>query len=1057
MIGKRWMILLLGLILVHGGLVSAETPNGAIFTVNSTDDTTDAFCNATHCSLREAINASNFNAGMDTIRFDFNSPTSFLPTSALPIITDPVEIDGITGTGSTCPTASNPADLHITLSGFSAGADVDGLVFDSGSDGSIVRGLNIILFDDSGIVLRSGADGISIECNHIGIPNADLNGFGNEDSGITDNGDNNFIGGTSAADRNVISGNGDAGILLRDLSDDVNIRRNYIGTTRDGSAPLENFWGILIHGENATIGWNGSGHNTISGNETHGIRFDGNGGSASSNTVLSNYIGVAADGVTPLSNGENGISLGNGASNNTIGTTNGHSIIAHNDHSGIRVAGDSTTGNAIRFNEIFDNGLLGIDLIATGDPDGTVTPNDVPDNDTGPNNLQNYPTLSSAENTGRIQGTFFGFNSSTYTIDIYQSDNCNASGHGEGQAHLDTFTLTAGAGADAIDRIISPPPTIGNYLTAVATDPNGDTSEFGNCVQVTEKIFVVNTLGSIDFNVGDGACDVDSGTAGEQCSLHAAITEVNNLVGGPYRVHFDFGSGTTTIDLTGIGLPAITNSIILDGSTNSNALCPNGLSRAVLKVVLDGSGLFAGTPILTLEAGSAGSEIRGFVIVNGSDDGILVNSNNNVIACNHIGVSEDGNNAQPNSGDGIEVTGDNNRIGAFNLDADRNVISGNSGAGVKLSNGADNNKVRGNYIGTVAFGTTPLGNFNGINLIGATTNTTIGGTTDTQRNLISGNNAYGVRIVDGSNSTSISGNYIGLEFDGRSESANALSGIYIDDSDDTTIGGLNSDETNRIGGNTRSGIVLINGTSNTDIINNFIGEDAGSSNFGNGYHGIHVDTFVTHTQITENIIANNGRDGIRVDPTSIHGEFLSNTIAFNGWLGIDLNENGVTPNDPNDTDSGANNSQNFADIIAADASTGLVTYELRSLSNSDFTVQIFNNNSCDLTGHGEGQELLHTFIVPTNGGGLATGSVTVTGLSGGEYLTTTATRHVAGGEPGETSEFSECFLVPVPTAVTVERSALSTQHSANWLIWLVLVLMIASGWATMRRNTTTRL
>lgn len=1082
--------------------------NGAIRTVNSTDDVTDGFCNAAHCSLREAINISNNVAGMDTIRFDFNSATAILPNSELPTITDPVEIDGITDTGSTCPTASNPADLHITLSGFNAGSNADGLVFDDGSDGSIVRGLNIIFFDDFGIVLRAGADGISVECNHIGIPNADVDGFGNGLSGIVDNGDNNFIGGTSVSDRNVISANGQAGILLDFASDFADVRRNYIGTNRAGDAPLGNRWGVYVGGDNATIGWTGTGHNTISGNDTQGVRFDGNLGNASFNFLLSNYIGVGEDGTTVVPNGDNGVLIGAGASNNTIGNSNGHSVIANNVGNGIRVAGDDSTGNEIRYNEIFDNGLLGIDLVAAGDPNGTVTINDNPDSDTGPNGLQNHPILSSAENTGRIIGTFIG-SGGNFTIDIYQSDTCDASGWGEGQEHLDTFTLT-GVGVTFIDEVISSPPTIGKYVTAVATAPNNDTSEFGNCILVTEKIFVVNTVGGTDAVSGDGVCDVDNGTAGEQCTIIGAIDEVNALPGaGPYTINFDFPSGLG-LNVSGAGLPPITKPTILDASSNPGASCPTTNNPATIMITFDGNGLNAGVPILTLAAGSGGSVIRGFALINGPADGILVESNSNVIACNHIGINAAGTTEQPNGDDGITITGDSNRVGAFNFVSDRNVISGNDGAGVSLESGSDDNKVRGNYIGTDASGTSAVANNHGVNIAGASSNAVIGGSTDTRRNVIAGNDMHGIRIVGSSfdntiignyigvdrtgsadlgngdsgvsisnsnanivgtsdtgerniisgnndygvflldaHSTTIDGNYIGTDVTGSADVGNTLAGIRNEESDSLLIGGFDQEDGNIIAGNDRTGIVLINGTVVQQIFNNRIGMGANGEAIGNTFHGIHIDSLSSQVEVAQNFIAHNGRNGIRVDSTAIFGEFLTNIIHSNGWIGIDLNEdstnatNGVTLNDTNDPDGGANRSQNFPVITAADTN-GDVTMTLNSVASTDFTIQLFRNDDCDASGYGEGQQVIATFDVTTDASGNSGGTMNFPNYSGGDYLTATATRHYVGA-PGETSEFSQCFFVPVPTAVELEQSAISYQPAAMWLVLTVVVLVLGTA------------
>ena len=61
--------------------------------------------------------------------------------------------------------------------------------------------------------------------------------------------------------------------------------------------------------------------------------------------------------------------------------------IAYSDAVGVAVY--SGTGRTIRGNSIFGNGGLGIDLLNDG-----VTPNDLGDPDIGPNNLQNFPLVT---------------------------------------------------------------------------------------------------------------------------------------------------------------------------------------------------------------------------------------------------------------------------------------------------------------------------------------------------------------------------------------------------------------------------------------------------------------------------------------------------------------------------------------------------------------------------------------------------------------------------------------------------------------------------------------
>src|SRR5437773_8731094 len=107
----------------------------ATFTVNTADDHNDGVCNATDCTLREAINSAN--AG-DTI--SFNIPGSGVHTINATsgfILTKAVIIDGTTQRGF----AGAPV---IELNGVGAGAGVNGLSVNAPN--VIIKGLIINRF-----------------------------------------------------------------------------------------------------------------------------------------------------------------------------------------------------------------------------------------------------------------------------------------------------------------------------------------------------------------------------------------------------------------------------------------------------------------------------------------------------------------------------------------------------------------------------------------------------------------------------------------------------------------------------------------------------------------------------------------------------------------------------------------------------------------------------------------------------------------------------------------------------------------------------------------------
>ena len=117
----------------------------------------------------------------------------------------------------------------------------------------------------------------------------------------------------------------------------------------------------------------------------------------------------------------------------------------------------------------------------------------------------------------------------------------------------------------------------------------------------------------------------------------------------------------------------------------------------------------------------------------------------------------------------------NNTIGGTDPSAD-NVISGNTGAGIPISDaGTMNNEIEGNFIGTDVTGETSLANSTGVAIVGEASNNTIGGTDSTARNVISGNADNGVLIRGvGTTGNLVQGNFIGTNQAGKLSLANQL-------------------------------------------------------------------------------------------------------------------------------------------------------------------------------------------------------------------------------------------------------------------------------------------
>ena len=166
------------------------------------------------------------------------------------------------------------------------------------------------------------------------------------------------------------------------------------------SGTTTNATGIVIEAADSCLvgGPGASSRNVIAANSANGIELT-NGAAAT--TLLGNYIGSAADGLSPLGNNI-GVLIIDATDSQIGGENTGESnLIAHNDSIGVRILAGS--GNTVVSNSVHSNGSIGLDLGSD-----LVTPNDPGDTDSGPNGLQNYPVLdwanSSAPGTIDIRG-----------------------------------------------------------------------------------------------------------------------------------------------------------------------------------------------------------------------------------------------------------------------------------------------------------------------------------------------------------------------------------------------------------------------------------------------------------------------------------------------------------------------------------------------------------------------------------------------------------------------------------------------------------------------------
>lgn len=431
---------------------------------------------------------------------------------------------------------------------------------------------------------------------------------------------------------------------------------------------------------------------------------------------------------------------------------------------------------------------------------------------------------------------------------------------------------------------------------------------------------------------------------------------------------------------------------------------------------------------------------------------------NNRVEGNVIGLdrngSRSGNGSNFDNSAGIVIEGASANTVGGTLPGARNVISGNNGDGIHIfSNGNDpgstsENRVLGNWIGLNVSGTSTIGNTrSGVQLVGGgggiivqpsntgASQNIIGGLDPASRNVISGN-GYGVglgalpdRAMSGGfvNENLVIGNYIGTDPTGTLDMGNTFDGVNTNGSSRNVIGGIVPEARNVISGNGRHG-VSIGGPglgSQNRVLGNFIGTKAdGVSPLKNDSFGVRVGDVESPVGDTSsgagNVIAFNGGGGVVLPfNASMRVPIRGNSIHSNGGLGIDLNADGVTQNDPGDSDFGANGRQNFPKIVAA-STTFTQTRVQGSLLTSpgEYSVDIYSSPDCDSSGFGEGATFVGSANVIVDNTGQGLFDVSFDRVIPSSYLTASAT-----DIRGSTSEFSSCFaLDPAELSITLQDS-----------------------------------
>jgi parallel beta-helix repeat protein len=635
-------------------------------------------------SLRQAILNANAEHGADTINFTVAG--TIVLNSALPNVTDTVNIDG-----TSAPGFSGAPVVEVNFNGQA------GLTFTAKASGSELQSLALVDASGNGVTLNS-VHQMLIVGNFVGVETDGVTAAANQGSGIElINSSGNTIGGTSAQDRNIVSANLQQGILVSGSSSNI-IMNNYIGTNATGTAALGNgFNGVLITGnskQNLVGGEETGGNdptqgvfdvppegNLISGNGDDGVLINNH---ASQNQLSGNFIGTDVSGNVALGNGGDGVSIQEASNNSLLGCTIQtdpfvfYNVISGNGGNGLSVINSNNTtiqanffGMGANNDTAVGNALNGV--VIEGTSSHTTMGGPIPLGNVDAANGQNGIVVQDHASYFTSYNTFCGLAAFSTDPDF---------GNG-----ADGMLLTS-TGGDILIR------------TNVITENGHDGIEIGGAAQgihVTGNIIGLDTNGQAAMgNVGNGV-EVDG-------------TAHNIVIGGPQPTFNVIPQNTISANGgNGVAITGAAHNITVNNGfigTNVPGLVAFGNDEA---------GIYLGPGTSKNTIGSTSSSLTTVVSANGTSGIDMQGSNNNTVIGTWIGTDRTGTAPLGNSTNGILLNNSShntiggtaaaagNRIAYNDLDGvfvesgtgngiHENSIFGNGGLGIDLGSGANLNQ-----------------------------------------------------------------------------------------------------------------------------------------------------------------------------------------------------------------------------------------------------------------------------------------------------------------------------------------------------------------------------
>ncbi len=741
---------------------------------------------------------------------------------------------------------------------------------------STVKGLDIVGFDGAGIRITASGGGSHIQGNDIGIESDGTTVLGNSGGGIVaDNSANNIIGGTTAADRNLITGNGS----IFGATSTINLSASplqVIAHSHYDITSQKNVNDLIVLDQSGTISF---------------LKDNGDGTHAAPTTVAT-IPGAVAIAYTDSLTSFNSVTGGQGL-----------------------VVADATAGD-VKF--LRNTGI--------GTFDGPQSLFSV----SNPTDLAVQPVYSNTGTGTLIAVSTSDGNVETFTVRTNGTTAQQTLAAGTNPSSVAIATLGYDANYNNIDGIIATNEG-SNDVTVFLQNPDGSFAAGTNFAVGTAPVDV-----AVEDVTKDNKPDLIVANSGSNnISILIAGSSVGSFLAARNFAVGASPSAVTTGDFDNDFQPDIavanqgdnTVSVILrkpSGQLRTPVSVPVGsgpvdLISGSFSVLASDQGNYYGSELLV--ANGAGNSLSSLLLSNKPSDGVLITgagATGNKVLGNNIGTTADGTAAPGNFGSGVRIDGaSNNSIGGGILGgAGDNLISGNNRYGVSIEgDGATGNVVTGNRIGTNADGTSAspslgvtLGNYlAGVHILR-------GGSNRISGNLISGNLKDGILIEGlleyaGTTSTFhdapnnvVTSNLVGTNLAGTASVPNAHWGINIQNANGTTVGGTTADARNVVSGNADHGIDLEGGTlydfntststpvggANSLIQGNYVGlTQDGQTGLGNGGEGIYL-VDAPNNRILDNRIADNGDDGIALRTSNgvvIRGNRIGTNAAGTSAIG----------------------------------------------------------------------------------------------------------------------------------------------------------------------------